>query len=167
VEKWAATFNLQDAWIKEEVFSTLRFWLQPLCPRTAWYFRGPDPAEVTPPPIPRLTIDEEWSGGPWPEIRKRLLTKIAEYKSQIDHHQELVRLFRGQVVIKRLDHYRWLALFQCGRLSPAKIRDQTQRNPPLVVSTVSHAIDGLIVIIGLKKRRRLSGRPRKTKRETP
>lgn len=161
VETWAADYDLNAAWVKEEVFSTLQCWLQPGRART-WYFRGPDPAAGFP-ALPRLLIDEQWSGQPWPEYRKHLLTKIASFGSDVKKHSELMKLGRGEARTRLPEHYEWAARFQCAKLAPQTIANQANRNPPLCESTVTKAVNSVLEAICLRRRHRKSGRKPKAK----
>jgi len=161
VENWAGTHHLNAMWVKEEVFSSLNFWLQPGCPRS-WRFRGFDPAEGLA-PFPRLHIDEQWSGEPWSLDRKRLLVQIKVFGSEIAKYKKLMSLYKGEVQTKNPDHYTWSARFQCGQLSPHEIAESAGRAPRIDQSTVSKAVEGVLSIIGLSKRRRMSGRKPKKK----
>ncbi len=157
VERWADAYYLNEIWVKEEVFSTCLFWLQPSIPRT-WQFRGPDPA-LGGPPFPQIQIDEQWSGEDWHVVEKRLLAKIEDYESRIKEHQKLLHLFRGEEQRKKHIHFQWAALFQCRLMSPDKVADSTKCECDQ--STVTKAIDSLFKIIRLKKRPARPGRRRK------
>jgi hypothetical protein len=151
VTAWSITYGLNALWVREEVFSTLRFWLQPGCPRT-WCFRGPDPTQEIP-PIPRIHIDEPWSFEPWREVRKSLLTRINRFGSEVKEFAKLTSVRPEDMPRKNRDHYRWAALFQCGKLSPKRIADGSRREPLIVESTVTKAVEDLLDLIGLEKRR--------------
>jgi hypothetical protein len=162
VEQWATAHHLNSAWVKEEVFSTLCFWLQPRCPRTMWLFRGPDPALGTPPP-PRLRFDEPWSFQPWPDLRRDVLSRIATFRSEIKAYAKLTSLRPEDMPKKKADHYLWAVLFQCKKLSPKQIAADANRKPTIDESTVGKAVESLLDLIGLKKRHGMRGPKAKPK----
>jgi hypothetical protein len=158
VEKWAENHRLSAPWVREEVFSTCRFWLHPLRPRT-WLFGGADPAWGVP-PLPQISIAEAWSGEPWPIEKKRLLAQISKYGLEVKKHIKLISLYRGEVETKPPEHFRWAALYQCANLSIGEIiRDGNRRSE----SAVSKAIDSLLRTIELDKRCSKRGRRSKAK----
>jgi hypothetical protein len=154
VEAWADAHNLNADWVKEEVFSTLLFWLQRGCPRE-WRFRGPDPANEGP-SLPRIHIDEPWSFGPWRDVRKALIARVNAFGYEVKAFAKLTSLRPGDMPSKNRDHYRWAASFQCEKLSPQKIAGPKGKSS-VVESTVTKAVTNLLGIIGLEKRRSRRG----------
>lgn len=152
VEKWADRYHLNTLWVKDEVFSTFGFWFATRCSRT-WQFRGPDPADGAP-PLPRIQIDEMWSGDPWRIERKRLLEKLEDYRAEVQKFLKLMGLLHGELHTKNSKHFRWAALYQCANRSPGQIAKSTDGKHE---STVMKGVDSLLKTIGLQKRPNVRG----------
>lgn len=160
MERWAAGHYLDSEWIKEEAFSTLRFWMVNPHRRRIWLCRGHSWAvEETPPP--KLHLEDEWNFEVWAVVNNRLREKIAVYRSDVANYCRRIG-FDLERVRKDRAHHQWLALFQCKGMSPAKIRDWYEANGGRLVdaTAISHGIEVLSKKIGLPRRRQRRGRVR-------
>jgi hypothetical protein len=161
MEKWAATHNLCAESIKEDAFSTLRFWLTKRQDHLVWLPRGYSRTRDEMANVPTLHIDEAWNFQAWPIVSKRLQQQISVYKSEIKKYCEHIGFDLDRMREDRA-HHQWLALYQCRGMSPEKISDWELKHRQRTVgpTAVSHAIETLAKKIGLERRPGRRGRSR-------
>jgi hypothetical protein len=177
LDSWAEQFRLGDRWLREIAVLTLDRWKA--CPADlatlnwAGLLFRPTPLSLD----RELTFsDPGWlvESERWPEFAARVdeafKQRLQEYRFSIEDQTSEFGV-SAPPQIKQPEHYRWLALYQVRRMSPAQIADTMSDDEQTIIeNTVLKAVGKTAGLIGLTLREPRKGegkKPRLTRERKP